>query len=197
MNSRRFLAILMSATLMTLALGVSPAAADEGDGCYYPTFKTKYKILSRHTAAELTHARGIDLSPHGKFVKEAKVSYQKSLKAEVEFHADASFTAGRVIASATVSAGIRLKAAGTWTVRKDWTDKFEIYNKSNKNQRYALYAGTTKHSGRYRIVTCGSDYKIDWQEGKWRSWAVQDGGSAQCGKSPASALGRKALNKVC
>jgi hypothetical protein len=197
MTTRRLLGVLISAVLMLGTISISPAAAGEGDSCYPGTYETRYRILSHHKAVVLTHARTWDLPPGGKMAERKSVWYRQSFKSQVQFEADASFTAGRIIAKASGSISLKLKAAGSWTKRTKWTDFFSIKNTTNRNHTYALYAGSAKHFGRYRIITCGSDYRIHWQTGHWKSWVAQGAGSARCGLAPSSVLGAKAMRAVC
>jgi hypothetical protein len=201
MKTRPFLSVLVSALLAlgtASVVGAQAAAADEGDRCDWQTYKTKYRILSHHRGAALTHVRGVNLAPHSGFSHKKTVAFRKSYRSKVQFEANASFTAGKIIAKGSVSVGVQLMKAGSVTQRSDWTDRYTIHNKTNKNKRYALFAGTSTYFGRYKVIRC--DYfkhVIVVDRGHWRSWAYVDGGSAMCGKAPRGLLSRKALRVVC
>ena len=201
MKTHRLLGVLVSTLLMfgtASVVGAQPASAGEGDRCDSSTFKTRYRILSHHRGAALTHVRGVNLAPHSGFSHKKTVAFRKTYRAKVQFEGSASFTAGKIIAQGSVSVGVQLMKAGSVTQRSDWTDRYTIHNKTNKNKRYALFAGTSTYFGRYKVVRC--DYfkhVIVVDRGHWRSWAYVDGGSAMCGKSPSGLLSRKALRVVC
>lgn len=185
-------------TLLVCALGLTAAApASAVPTECDPTMSRRHRIETYDSKAVVTHAFNKVLAPGSEWRRETTIERVNMVTASVESYGEASAGAEAVIAKAEAKIGVKLKAAGSHTRRTAYSEYISIANSTGRNREYVVFAGTVKHFGRYRAVWCGSDYRLRYQYGDWKSWTVRSSGTIRCDKAAPNRVARKAKRQYC
>lgn len=192
----RKLAALVALSMSTMTMtGLAPASA--GPTECDPSMAKRYRIETYDKKAVVTHAFNKVLAPGSQWSRTTTIERVNFVKASVEAYAEGTAGAQGVIAKAEVKAGTNLKAAGSHTRRRAYSDYISINNTTKANREYVVYYGTMKHFGKYRATWCGSDYQLRTQYGKWKSWTVRSSGTVRCDLSAPNRVAAKAKRLYC
>lgn len=189
------LALVSSFTV--LAAAPASASPDEGDGCYPTNYGVKYEIRSATSSPVVTHAWNKVLAPGGSWNRKTTITKVNYVEASVQYHAEASIGADKVIAKAELKVGVDLRVAGSHTRTTSIEENVSIHNSTGKNREYVVFSGTVKHSGRYKKWWCNNDYTIGVKYGNWKSWSVVSDGTVRCDLSAPNRVAKKAKALYC
>ena len=118
----------------------------------------------------LTHARGLVLPAGAGFTSSYSLTEQGSLTASVSATVTGSTEAGIILAKASLSVGVTLKASGTKTTTQNWTRTWTFPGSSKKTE-WVIYETTKKYTGKYQSRWCQQNYQYTaWKYGTWQSW---------------------------
>lgn len=176
--------------------GVAPAGA--AVGCHPPSYGVKRNIVSANSAPVVTHAFNKVLAPGSTWKRTETMEKVNYVEASVEAYAEASAGAGVILSKAEVKVGVNLKAAGSHTRRRSYSEEISIQNSTRRNREYVVYDGTMKHFGRYRERTCPySTYQVRTTYGRWKSFTVRSSGTIRCDLRAPNAVAVRAKRLYC
>jgi hypothetical protein len=175
--------MLLAATALavgTMAVVASPAAAA-------PTICDPHETWIHTTGSAsyvLTHVKGYQLPPGGSVRITKTAEFTKQLSAKVTVSTGAEVSASGVIASAKVTAGVALEAAGSVTSRSSQSVEVSLAA-SSSDRYYAAYAGRRYWNGKFSKYLCSGDGRSTRviSSGSWQSFQSHLEGTALC---PAS-----------
>lgn len=185
------LTLMITASLLAVA-GPAGAVVTECE----PSGK-RFRIETLYRSAVVTHAFNKVLAPGSQWSRTTTIEKVNVVQASVEGYVEGSVGAQGVIAKAEVKAGTKLKAAGSHTRKRAYSEHISITNSTRRNREYVVYSGTMKHFGKYRARWCGSDYRMHTQYGKWKSWTVRSSGTIRCDLTPPNRVAAKAKRMYC
>jgi hypothetical protein len=174
------------------------ASPSAGDGCYPVNYGVRYGIVRATRAPVVTHAWNKVLAPGGSWSKKTTITKVNQVEASVQYHSEVSVGAEKVIAKAEAKVGMDLRAAGSATRSSSIEEQVSLTNSTKQNREYVVFAGTIRHSGRYKKWWCNSStYKVEVKYGRWKSWTVMTDGTIRCDLTAPNRVARRAKALYC
>lgn len=187
--------VCTSATMMgTLAIGSGVANAQAilcSSGEHYSDVSS---IVKSNT---ITHDLSVSVAPGSSSTITRTSSFVRSVGAGIDGTTTASVEANSVIAKASGTISVTLKASGNITRTSDISSQWS-FSSSSTARRYALFFGTLKVTGNYVYHYCNSARTaFNSTSGTFASWNVEAQGTALCGYPYASgSIERNALIQI-
>ncbi|MGZ4475083.1 MAG: hypothetical protein ACXVWW_05210, partial [Nocardioides sp.] len=197
------LALATVATTITVvggSVGPATAATDTGKGCNYHTYGQRYSVSVASATPVLTRLASFTLPPGANQGTVVTLRTQARLRSSVttsgSVTAATSGVAAKVLGKASATVGYSLSASGAVSTAKSVTRKWDIPNRTLRNQRYVAYNGFTKVTGSWVHTYCEqlhsySGWTVFRETGSYRSWGnPQLPSYLQCGAGGPGALDR-------
>ncbi|TIC85021.1 hypothetical protein E8D34_13125 [Nocardioides sp. GY 10113] len=211
MKIRALLPALLAAALLQAPV-VAPAGAADGrvqtaTACDPARYRSHYRVEVATTRGQVTHLRVSAVPPHGSRVGTLLVPAQDVLTATVRFRGGRALRpsgAAAVLDAAASESGLRLRSAGSTTLRHAARVRVDLRNTTTRNQAFPVFRGNMVAAGSFRRYSCRAGrganagaYVVTYREGRWRSFGSPVRGWRRCGQDPSGPIAAAAVREGC